>query len=300
MVRRTKGSRALGSALQPRPMPAGRKTRRASEAERANDADSLTLDGLSLGSSKAKRPDPFPFMSLPGELRLKVYAYHFADAGKVMDLDPDNHKRLHRKLALFKTCRTIYSEASHYYYSSRTFRLFPTFPGRFLKTKKPLLARLTPSKRACLTSLEMRLGPGWNAPPRGWVVNPALGLKDCINVRRLTVFVECDPSDSVFTGFRRSEGFYELFCQKLLGEVLAELPALEYVDFDGWSSVKKSGEMMKGLMEVAIMNDRGLRWGPERGWTDAEEKEEVRKPIWTVPSVSSVSFGIQQGVMVTA
>ncbi|KAM0329488.1 hypothetical protein ACHAQA_004797 [Verticillium albo-atrum] len=242
-------------------------------------------------------------MSLPGELRLKVYAHHFADSGKVMDLDPDNHRRLHRKLALFKTCRTVYAEASHYYYSSRPFRLFPTYPGRFLKTKKPLLARLTPSKRSCLTSLELRLGPGWSSPPRGWVVNPALGLRDCVNVRRLTVFVECDPSDSVFKGFRRSEGFYEMFCQSLLSGVLAELPALEYVDFDGWSSVKKSGDMVKGLMEVAITNNRGIRWGPERGWTDAKEEDDgVSKKIVYVspPGLDGVSFGAQQGVMVMA
>lgn len=241
-------------------------------------------------------------MDLPSELRIKVYEYHFADTPYPVDLDPDNHKRLYRKLAIFKTCRQVYAESSHYYYSTRPFRIFPTHPGRFFKTKKPLLARLTPSKRACLTSLELRLGPGWSKPPRGWVVNPALGLQDCINVRRMTVFVECDPSDGIFKGFRQPDGFYEGFCRNLLTEILGLMPQLHTVHFDAWSSVKKSGAMMRTLLEVTAANDRMIRWGPERGWTDEPEDEKGLPPVTWVsrPPLDGEPFSPQQSVLVMA
>jgi hypothetical protein len=241
---------------------------------------SLDLSNIPLVSStkKAKpaKAKPFPFLELPSELRCKIYDYHFDNVDEVLDLDPANYKNIHNKLRILRVCRTIYAEASHQFYSTHAVRIFPCHPGRFFKTKKPLLARLNQRQRSCLTSLELRLGPGWNRPPRGWVVNEALGLKDCVNVRHLTVFVECDPSDGVFNGFRRGEGFYEGFSRGLLTEVLAEMPHLDRVYFDAWSSVKKSGAMMQGLFEVA--SSRGLKicWGRERGWTDQEEEPEVR------------------------
>lgn len=311
MRRRGRSSRAVGVSLQPTPISSNLTTplssaypsTYASEVEGdSSDVNSIPIGDLSLGPPRPKRHKPFPFMDLPSELRLKVYEFHFAENSGVVDLDPDNHKRLHRKLAIFKTCRQVYSEASHLYYSTRPFRIFPTHPGRFFKTKKPLLARLTSSKRACLTSLELRLGPGWNKPPRGWVVNPALGLHDCVNVRRLNVFVECDPSDAIFKGFRRSEGFYEGFSRGLLEEVLTQLPQLHTVHFDAWSSVKKSGAMMRGLLDVTAAHDRMIRWGPERGWTEDPDEDEEAAAVTLVPppSIDSVPFSPQQGVLVMA
>ena len=247
----------------------------------------LTLEDFPTGidtatSGKAKARKPFRFMDLPPELRLRIYGFHFAMDGKVIDLEADNYKRVHKQLAIFRTSRAIYREASHHFYSSYTFRVFPTEPGRFFKTKKPLLARLTPSQRASITSLELRLGPGWNKPPRGWVVNPALGLADCVNVRFLTVFVQCDPSDGVFSGFRKADGFYEAFSSALLSGVLAEMPHLNRVYFDAWSSVKKTGAMMRGLFEVTVASGRTICWGPERGWTDADEREDFKLPTATM------------------
>jgi hypothetical protein len=218
-----------------------------------------------------KKRKPFRFMDLPSELRIEIYALHFEGVGDVLDLDSANYKRIHKRLGILRTCRTIYHEASHLFYSTHTFRIFPTEPGRHFKTKKPLLARLKANQRRSLTSLELRLGPGWNKPPRGWVVNPALGLAECVNVRRLTVFVECDPSDNIFTGFRKADGFYETFSKNLLDGVLAEMPFVGRVHFDAWSSVKKSGEMMMGLLEVAHGRGRNIDWGPERNWTDYDE-----------------------------
>ncbi|KAL2159388.1 hypothetical protein VTH06DRAFT_2392 [Thermothelomyces fergusii] len=216
---------------------------------------------------------PFRFLDLPSELRVEIYGLHFEGIDEVIDLDSDNYKRVCKKLSIVRTCRTIYREASHVFYSSRTFRIFPTTPGRFFETKKPLLARLSTNQRRSITSLELRLGPGWTRPPRGWVVKPALGLSECVNVRRLTVYVEFDPGDSYFKAFRRADGFYEAFSRNLLDKVLAEMPFLDSVHFDAWSSVKKTGAMMTGLLEVARARGRKICWGPERGWGEEEEED---------------------------
>lgn len=237
---------------------------------------SLTLDTPLIPLRRPRRvpAKPFPFLALPSELRVKVYEHFFSDTDAVIDLGPDNYKRIHKHLGLMRVCRQLHDEATHFFYSSRAFRLFPTHPGRYFKTKKPLLARLKPGQRECITKLELRLGPGWGAPPKGWAVNDALGLKDCVGVRRLSVFVECDPSDGIFKGFRRSEGFYEGFSRHLLGAVVAGLPNVAAVEFDAWPSVKKSGAMMRGLLDVAAQSQRPICWGPERGWTDADGDED--------------------------
>ncbi|KAI8622956.1 hypothetical protein F5Y19DRAFT_482230 [Xylariaceae sp. FL1651] len=235
----------------------------------------LTLNSVAPGEPKPKRAKqrPFRFLDLPSELRLKVYEYHFVNTGHVLDLDPDNYKRIHQKLAILRTCRTIYGEASYSFYSTHPFRVFPTHPGRFFKTKKPLLARLKPGQRACINSLELRLGPGWSKPPRGWEVNPALGLSQCVNVTKLTVFVECDPGNEIFRGFRQPGGFYEEFSKRLLKAVLEEMPWVQRVEFDAWPSVKKSGALMSGLIDLITSRGLKISWGAERGWTDAEEVE---------------------------
>ena len=279
-------SSAVPSALTT-PLSSAYPSTYASEAEwdPEDDPTLVAISKLTLGDTpgpprhsapvvKARRlPKPFPFIALPSELRCKIYDYHFAGTGPTIDLDPQNIKLIHKKLAILRVCRTIYAEATHQFYSTRTFRIFPTHPGKFFKTKKPLLARLNARQRACITSLELRLGPGWSMPPRGWVVNPALGLQDCVNVRYLTVFVECDPSDGIFKGFRREDGFYEGFSRNLLEKVLTELPSLDRVYFDAWTSVKKSGAMMRGLLETAVSQGRKICFGPERGWTEKDADE---------------------------
>ncbi|EHK24288.1 uncharacterized protein TRIVIDRAFT_177900 [Trichoderma virens Gv29-8] len=271
---------------------------------------SLTLDTplIPLRKKAPRVPaTPFHFLSLPSELRVKIYEYYFEDDGEVLDLSPENYKRIHKKLGLMRVCRLLHEEATYYYYGTRTFRLFPTYPGKYFKSKRPLLARLKPRQRECLTTLELRLGPGWNAPPKGWAVNDALGLKDCINVHKLKVLVECDPSDGIFKGFRRSEGFYEAFSRTLLGNVIASLPAVSTVEFDAWSSVKKKGNMMSGLIKVAAeANGVTIRWGPERGWTDADEEEELTAtvagpdPNRPLESVPIQGFGNSHNIMVVA
>jgi hypothetical protein len=303
---KAKTSRAIGANARPAPIPTPIPSRLAtplssaypstyaSEAEwdPEDDPTLVAISKLTLGDDpatpdsslvddkpkprlKAAKPKPFPFMLLPSELRCKVYGYYYADSERTIDLDPANHKLVHKKLGLLRVCRTIYAEASHFFYSTRSFRIFPTHPGRFFKTKKPLLARMNARQRSSITSLELRLGPGWSMPPRGWVVNEALGLRDCVNVRYLTVFVECDPSDGVFKGFRRADGFYEAFSRNLLEKVLAELPQVDRVFFDAWTSVKKNGSMMRTLFDTAVTQGRKICYGPERGWSEHDEDEDV-------------------------
>ncbi|RDL33347.1 Uncharacterized protein BP5553_08786 [Venustampulla echinocandica] len=219
-------------------------------------------------SIQTKNRPTFPFLSLPSELRNKIYPLVFAAAPPVIDLDPHTFATLHRYkvLALFRVSRQVHREAIHYFFSTHTFRIFPTFPGHYFKTKRPLLARLPAHYRASITSLELRLGPGWNDPPQGWVVNDALGLADCLNVRVLKVFVECDPSDAIFKGFRMTEGGYERFSAGLLDGVLKVVPGIKVVEFDAYSSVKRTGDMMSGLENVAKRFGKILGWVPERGW----------------------------------
>lgn len=245
--------------------------------------DGLTLSGLDPDETpaqvpapippKKKKREPFRFLDLPAELRIEVYTY-FVTADDVVDLNTENHKYIRKKLSILKTCKLIHREASHVFYGINTFRIFPTQGGRYFKTKKPLLARLKPHQRRMLTSLELRLGPGWTNPPRGWVVNAALGLNDCVNVQKLTVFSEIDPSESFYEGYRKADGWYEDFCKVLLRDVLTEIPSLTSVHFDGGPGVKKKGAMVAGLIQAAEAMQKKIRWGPVRGWTDQDEDED--------------------------
>ena len=201
---------------------------------------------------KAKENAPFPFMELPVELRVKVYSYLFENVTDVIDLDPDNFRNIRKKQSIFYVSRRVYQEASHYFYSSKTFRVFPTYPGRFFKTKKPLLARLSPRCRQQLTSLELRLGPGFASPPRGWVINDALGLQDMTNVRTLKVMVQVDTSSPMYNGFRAKgerAQFYENFSRDLLDGILKRVPSIVHVQMDGWPGVEKDGLMVRSLSE---------------------------------------------------
>ncbi|KAI9648086.1 hypothetical protein NHQ30_002715 [Ciborinia camelliae] len=240
-----------------------------------SDAEDITH------TNSRKTKQSFPFLALPSELRTKIYTLIFAPFPPVIDLDPTTFSIIHRHklLSLFSVCKQLYNESSHHFFSTHTFRIFPIHPGRYFKTKKPLLARLPPRYRNSITTLELRLGPGWNKPPRGWVVTPLLGLLDCTSVRVLKIFVECDPSDAIFKGFRVGDGFYEGFCQELLEGILRDVKGIQTIEFDAFPGVQRSGDMMSGLREVVERHKKVVGWGPERGW-GVEKAGEDKERVW--------------------
>jgi len=132
--------------------------------------------------------------------------------------------------------------------------------------------------------MELRLGPGWSAPPKGWIVNNKLGLSDCKALRKLNVFVEIDPScHEIFRDFRLPHDLYTRFCTSLLQKILARVPSIVEIQFDGYSSVKKSGQLMSALFTEAMAVEKVITYGPERGWSDdydsASEFEESKEKM---------------------
>ncbi|KAK3643581.1 hypothetical protein LTR56_010091 [Elasticomyces elasticus] len=219
--------------------------------------------------SRAPSPTPrqaFRFFDLPSELRLRIYeeVLYVRDP---IDLDPANYRAIHPRLGLFLASHRLHEEAYRVFYS-QVLRLFPLH-GRFFHTKTPLIARLPARYRAAIYSLELRLGPGWSAPPRSQKITDSLGLRDCISLKVLRIFVELDPSDSIFTGFRgreATEDTYKWFCIDLLRGIVEQVPRLETVEIDAFPSVKKDAPLIIGLRREVEQAGLRLTWGPLRGW----------------------------------
>lgn len=216
--------------------------------------DSLQSNLLSLTLADARRK-PFRFFDLPFELRSRILELVLV-TDRTVDLNPENYRAAQKRLDVFLVSRRIHEEAYPAYYGGHTFRIFPTNARFFGDKTKPLLARLSTRYRAALVSLELRLGPGWSRPPKSWRVDERLGLVEMTAVRIVKVFVECDPSQDVFKGFRAGEGFYTGFSESLLGGVMDGLPALRRVEFDGWPSVMRSGVLMQTLINLAQRTEK--------------------------------------------
>lgn len=217
------------------------------------------------------RIKPFMFLDLPSELRNRIYEIYFNGVPSILDLDPDNYKLIGGKFPLFLVSKQIHEEASHQFYATHTVRLFPTHPGRFFKTKKPLMTRLPPRHRESITSLQLRLGPGFTNPPRGWVVNDALDCKTLLAFGFWPSSLRLILQTQYSKGFRREEdGFYERFSRDLLDKVLMSVPSIIEVQFDAYPSVRRDGDMMRGLLGVANKYKRLISWGPERGWNEQQ------------------------------
>ncbi|KAI9731555.1 MAG: hypothetical protein M1834_004675 [Cirrosporium novae-zelandiae] len=207
------------------------------------------------------------FFDLPSEIRNNIYKMALC-VNRTIDMDPTNYRRIAPRLDLFLTCKRIHAEAYPIFYGSSTFRLFPIH-GRFMGNRQlPLLARLPPHYRKVIRTLELRLGPGWSSPPKSWHVHKRLGLPDLESLKTLKVFVECDPSHSIFKGFRISKDFFTGFAGSLLEGLLAEIGSVENVQFDGYPSVERTASLMTRLLEVTKLAGRKVTWGPERGWND--------------------------------
>jgi hypothetical protein len=125
------------------------------------------MNSVASSSSSSNPPTkkPFPFFELPSELRIKIYQYVlFIEHGKgVVDLDRDNDRRIAPRLTCFRASRRMHDEAYPIFYGSpqQPFRLFPTGINELYRAKKSLLELLTPTYRAVVNTIELRLGPAW-------------------------------------------------------------------------------------------------------------------------------------------
>ncbi|KAH7377387.1 hypothetical protein BKA66DRAFT_422431 [Pyrenochaeta sp. MPI-SDFR-AT-0127] len=217
---------------------------------------------------------PFRFFDLPYELRLRIYELLLLYP-KTIDLDPTNQRVIAPNLRLFLVSHRVHEEASRIFYGRNTFRVFPIH-GRYINRKHPLLAWLPRKYRAHITRLELRLGPGFTRPPKGWVVDSRLGLAAATKIRKLKVFVEIDPaSNEIFEGFRVGQNFYTEFCVSLLRGLLAQIASIGEVEFDAYPSVSKSSPLLNGLLEETKLNQKRIAWGPERGWDKIVEVDLV-------------------------
>ncbi|PLB34326.1 uncharacterized protein BDW47DRAFT_112407 [Aspergillus candidus] len=227
---------------------------------------------------------PFPFFDLPSEIRLRIYSFVLFTPRRRKRPQPVPKRPngtvgassknpplapLSERLALFLVSRRMHNEATDFFYSSQTFRIFQIQDHSRTPTVRLIPSQYLPS----VATIELILGSSWTAPPKSWTVNRSLGLEQMTRVRTLKVFIECDPSHPVFEGFRISPNFYTEFAGGLLRQIIKRLPNLAYVEFDGYPSVRKSGSLMKRLLFETRVSGAKVAWGPERGWTDWDGEE---------------------------
>ena len=216
----------------------------------------------------------FRFFDLPSEIRLCIYEMVLLIPGRTLDLDPSNYISILPRLRCLLVSRQMHDEAYRVFYGSYPVRLFPIH-GRFFNTKKPLLMRMGPRYRAAMTTLDLRLGPGWGAPPRCQHTDKSLGLAECVSVRVLKIFVEIDPSGAIFHGFRgkgKDEHSYKLFCVDILRGVIAQVPSLEVVEIDAYPSVNRDSPLVVALVREVERAGKKLVWsGDEQSglWSDS-------------------------------
>lgn len=229
---------------------------------------------------------PFPFFALPSELRLRVYSFVLFAAGRrrrllrttgTVGASSKNPPivPLSERLALFLVSKQVHTEASDYFYSIQTFRVFPIQDY----SRLPTVRFLSPRYRASISNIELILGSSWTKPPKSWVVNNGLGLEDMHRVRTLKVFLECDPSHPVFEGFRISKGFYTDFAGDMLRKIIERLPSLTNVEFDGYPSVRRYGALMTRLLQETKTAKKRIIFGPERQWREEEPTNEEKAVV---------------------
>lgn len=224
----------------------------------SHGADTIeeAIRALAIDPTSVQKPtvSPFPFFSLPAEIRNRIYRlvlYSTSEPG------PSQERRL--PTSLFLTSSHIHREASYIFYTSQTFRLFPLQEFNPL----PTISELPLRYRALVTNVELVLGPGWTAPPKTWKVTERMSkkLRQLKQLKCLKVFVQVDPSHPVFARFRVSHGFYTDFAGKLLRTVLVAMPQVEFVQIDGNPSVAKEGPLVSRLKDEVEAQSRTVTWG---------------------------------------
>lgn len=184
------------------------------------------------------------------------------------------------RLNLLKVSHRMHDEAYRVFYS-QPMRLFPHH-DRFFYTKKPLLERIPPKYRNVINTMELRLGKGWSKIPRCQNTQPNLGLQDCVGLRVLKIFVQCDPSDTFFNGFRgknADEDTYKYFCVDLLRGILEQVPRLKVVEIDAFPGIKQSAPLISALKEMVEYAGKTLVWGPLRGWEKEAEMSALQQAM---------------------
>lgn len=236
------------------------------------------------------RQKPFPFLALPSELRIRIYELVLLLPDAV-DLDPLNHYNVGQWLRIFLVSRQLYEEAYRVFYGSNTFRIFPIH-GKYFR-KKPLLARLAPKYRSEITKLNLRLGVGWNGPPKSWAVTPKLGLADLKSVRLLQIYVDFDPAASdIWEGFRVSKSFYSDFCCELLRTIFKDIDSLVDVEFGADTTVKHDGPLMEALLQETRRHQKRVIWSSQRGWVDTRQGKRRRSTLESLShSLSLIHLG---------
>jgi hypothetical protein len=237
---------------------------------RTKDIDSLmkrmnTLHIVDETSASSADPiPPFRFFDLPSELRLRIYELLLVFP-KTFDLDPSNARNVAPHLRIFAVSQRMHEEASRVFYGRNTFRVFPIH-GRYINKKHPFLAWLPRKYRTYITRLELRVGPGFNRPPKHWVVDSRLGLAAATRVYKLRIFVDFDPSSHPsFGGVMQGPTHYTEYCVGLVRALLAQIPSVSEVEFDAYT-VTRSSPLLLGLMDEAKLNQKKITWGDERGW----------------------------------
>jgi hypothetical protein len=217
---------------------------------------------------------PFRFTDLPPEIRLRVYELALCTPRSI-DLTAWNSQNVAPLLRVFLVSRQIYDESYRVFYSVNTFRIF-SCDGKFFNAKHQLLSRLTPSYRTCITSIELRLGPGWTKPPKHWVLTKKMGLAQCTALKQLKIFAELDPENSrICQEWLSNHCSYTNFSTELVIGILTAVPSITEVWFDGFPSVQKDGPLVTALLTESKKAGKRITFGPLRGWDKVKDESTV-------------------------